>query len=130
MGHTTGVIDYTIGELDPNTAYSFKVQAGNGCATGAWSNVLKAAPVSSSIQSFYRVGGSGTSHHSSLSTPTRGGQELTPPSPTPSVPMPTPERQITPTTGAPMVKPELPLQKNKPGMLQKIFEFLSGFFKS
>ena len=41
-GYYDGVIDYTINELSPNTKYYYKVRAGNGCATGAWSNWMKA----------------------------------------------------------------------------------------
>lgn len=41
-GYYDGVIDYTINELAPNTKYYFKVRAGNGCATGSWSNWLMA----------------------------------------------------------------------------------------
>lgn len=41
-GYYDGVIDYTINELAPNTNYYFKVRAGNGCATGSWSNWLAA----------------------------------------------------------------------------------------
>lgn len=33
---------YTVGHLQPNTTYYFKVRAGNGCATGEWSNELSA----------------------------------------------------------------------------------------
>jgi CSLREA domain-containing protein len=35
-----GVIFYQVNNLDPKTKYFFKVRAGNGCATGAWSRVL------------------------------------------------------------------------------------------
>jgi len=41
-GYYDGVIDYTINELAPNAKYYFKVRAGNGCATGSWSNWLAA----------------------------------------------------------------------------------------
>jgi hypothetical protein len=41
-GYYNGVIDYTINELAPNTNYYFRVRAGNGCATGSWSNWLRA----------------------------------------------------------------------------------------
>ncbi|MEK7597714.1 MAG: fibronectin type III domain-containing protein [Patescibacteria group bacterium] len=41
-GFYDGVINYTINELAPNTKYYFKVRAGNGCATGNWSNWLTA----------------------------------------------------------------------------------------
>ncbi len=41
-GYYDGVIDYTINELAPNTNYYFKVRAGNGCATGSWSNWMLA----------------------------------------------------------------------------------------
>ncbi|MFA6017101.1 MAG: ice-binding family protein [Patescibacteria group bacterium] len=37
-GLSTGVASYTINDLDPNTAYYFKVRGGNGCAPGGWSN--------------------------------------------------------------------------------------------
>jgi len=33
---------YTVGHLQPNTTYYFRVRAGNGCATGEWSNELSA----------------------------------------------------------------------------------------
>ena len=39
---STGVIDYTINSLNPNTNYSFRIRAGNGCATGDWSTWLSA----------------------------------------------------------------------------------------
>lgn len=42
QGYYDGVLDYTINELAPNTKYYFKVRAGNGCATGNWSNWLVA----------------------------------------------------------------------------------------
>lgn len=41
QGRYEGVIDFTINLLSPNTAYYFKVRAGNGCAPGPWSNTLK-----------------------------------------------------------------------------------------
>ncbi|MEK7177441.1 MAG: fibronectin type III domain-containing protein, partial [Patescibacteria group bacterium] len=41
-GYYDGVIDYTVNELAPNTSYYFRVRAGNGCATGAWSNWMLA----------------------------------------------------------------------------------------
>lgn len=41
-GYYDGVIDYTINELAPNTNYYFRVRAGNGCATGSWSNWMLA----------------------------------------------------------------------------------------
>ncbi|MBP9819776.1 fibronectin type III domain-containing protein [Candidatus Woesebacteria bacterium] len=41
---TSGVISYTVNALDPAGSYSFKVRAGNGCATGLWSQVIKVGP--------------------------------------------------------------------------------------
>ena len=86
MGYTTGVIDYAINELEPDTAYSFKVQAGNGCATGAWSNVLKAGAIRSAMQSFYRVGGSssGNTETGSSSTSFTGDVVFESPTTSPS----------------------------------------------
>lgn len=37
-GASTGVITYTVNNLDPLKGYTFKVRADNGCAPGAWSN--------------------------------------------------------------------------------------------
>lgn len=37
-GLTSGVVSYTINDLNPNTTYYFKVRGGNGCAPGGWSN--------------------------------------------------------------------------------------------
>lgn len=51
-----GVISYPINHLDPKTAYSFKVQAANGCMTGDWSNTLVVSRLKGTRQSFYRSG--------------------------------------------------------------------------
>ena len=40
QGHTTGVLQYTINSLQPNTKYYIRLRAGNGCATGNWSNTM------------------------------------------------------------------------------------------
>lgn len=37
-----GARTYSVGSLQPNTTYYFRVRAGNGCATGAWSNEISA----------------------------------------------------------------------------------------
>lgn len=37
-GLTSGVVTYTVNDLNPNTTYYFKVRGGNGCAPGPWSN--------------------------------------------------------------------------------------------
>jgi len=37
-GSSTGVITYTVNNLDPLVAYTFRVRADNGCAPGVWSN--------------------------------------------------------------------------------------------
>lgn len=37
---TSGVVSFTINDLDPNATYYFKVRGGNGCAPGGWSNNL------------------------------------------------------------------------------------------
>lgn len=83
QGYSSGVIDYTINELDPNTDYSFKVQAANGCATGEWSNVLKVGAVYSAKQSYYRVGGSSvSSSNMSLVSAPRISEAVSTPEPT------------------------------------------------
>lgn len=35
---TSGVVSFTINDLNPNLTYYFKVRGGNGCAPGGWSN--------------------------------------------------------------------------------------------
>ena len=37
-GLSSGVVNFTINDLNPNTTYYFKVRGGNGCAPGGWSN--------------------------------------------------------------------------------------------
>jgi hypothetical protein len=41
LSNTTGAIYYTVNELNLNSIYSFKVRAGNGCASGEWSKTMK-----------------------------------------------------------------------------------------
>jgi hypothetical protein len=37
-GLSTGVVSYTVNDLNPNATYYFKVRGGSGCAPGGWSN--------------------------------------------------------------------------------------------
>ncbi len=95
---------YTVGLLSPKTTYYFKVRAGNGCATGAWSNEA-----------------SGTTGLIKITTPT---SPTVPPSivpPAPQVPtLPTP----TPTTGPGPLPPEKPGGISLPSIdLQSISDF-------
>ncbi|MBL7159849.1 fibronectin type III domain-containing protein [Candidatus Microgenomates bacterium] len=55
LGPYNGVISYQANHLSPNTEYYFAVRAGNGCATGKWSNWLRVKTTSNkgSKQSFY-----------------------------------------------------------------------------
>ena len=122
-GYTTGVIDYAINELDPDTAYSFKVQAGNGCATGAWSNVLKAGAIRSAMQSFYRVGGSSGGNIGMGSSPSSFtdtvvfGSPATSPSPAVKV-TEVPKYDTQPAQTKPMS--QTPTQQNQGGFWQWI----------
>jgi hypothetical protein len=50
QGFSGGVLRYTINLLQPNTTYYFQVRAGNGCATGKWSNSMKASTTNSGSQ--------------------------------------------------------------------------------
>ena len=54
--NASGVISFTIQELDPNTTYYFKVSASNGCAGGTWSNTVTAKTTGNKNQSgiFYK----------------------------------------------------------------------------
>ncbi|MFO0704204.1 MAG: hypothetical protein U0525_05845 [Patescibacteria group bacterium] len=51
FGPYTGVIDYTVKDLDPWQTYYFKVRAGNGCAKGDWSNTYKTITINSKQKS-------------------------------------------------------------------------------
>jgi len=37
-GLSSGVVNFTINDLNPDTTYYFKVRGGSGCAPGGWSN--------------------------------------------------------------------------------------------
>lgn len=53
-----GVLRFTVNLLNPKTTYYVKIRPGNGCATGNWSNVLKATTTSSDeVKVFYEYGG-------------------------------------------------------------------------
>ncbi|HLE49236.1 MAG TPA: right-handed parallel beta-helix repeat-containing protein [Patescibacteria group bacterium] len=43
-----GTTSYTVGYLQPNKIFYFRVRAGNGCATGLWSNEISAKTLSGS----------------------------------------------------------------------------------
>lgn len=40
-GHSDGAIVYTINDLPPNSTFYVQVRAGNGCASGIWSNQVE-----------------------------------------------------------------------------------------
>ncbi|MGH7249956.1 MAG: fibronectin type III domain-containing protein [Minisyncoccia bacterium] len=40
LSQTTGALKYDVYKLKPNTRYTFKVRAGNGCMPGPWSSTL------------------------------------------------------------------------------------------
>jgi len=46
QGYSGGVLSYTIYSLQPNTKYYFEIRSGNGCATGAWGNMMIATTTS------------------------------------------------------------------------------------
>lgn len=52
-----GVLKFTVNLLSSNMTYYVKIRPGNGCATGNWSNVLKATTTSSDeVKVFYEYG--------------------------------------------------------------------------
>jgi photosystem II stability/assembly factor-like uncharacterized protein len=57
VSNASGVMSYTIDHLSPRSTYYIRVRAGNGCATGEWSNEMKfmtASKGSTSGRSFYK----------------------------------------------------------------------------
>ncbi len=55
-GHSDGAIVYTINDLPPNSTFWVQVRAGNGCASGIWSNQVefKTGTTSETKTSFFR----------------------------------------------------------------------------
>lgn len=92
---SSGAIPYTIKALAPDTTYYYSVRAGNGCATGPWSNWLSAKTKTSilGIVSVPTPTPTPTPPLASISTPTSESQPNPIPSPastpTPSPPPPT-----------------------------------------
>ncbi len=56
QNYSTGVLQYTIGQLQPNTRYYFRIRPGNGCATGNFGNTMTATTNSNVRQTaaFYK----------------------------------------------------------------------------
>lgn len=54
--NNTGVLNYTINKLLPNTNYFFKIRGGNGCKPGDWSSTIKAKTTigKNATQKFYK----------------------------------------------------------------------------
>lgn len=50
---STGIVSYTINNLNPNTNYSFKVRGGNGCMPGDWSQSLSGITTSYRSKTLY-----------------------------------------------------------------------------
>jgi len=118
-GYYNGVIDYTINKLSPNTTYYFKVRAGNGCATGDWSNwrAAKTKP------NYYLNNSLNNLNKRSLNTPQKQKTNQI--------------QKIEPTTVNETITTELnpPQDKNnnlpeiKKFWWQKIFDFFLNFLK-
>lgn len=50
QGFSGGVLKYDIRYLKPNTRYYFKVRAGNGCTSGAWSNTMVVTTINTELR--------------------------------------------------------------------------------
>lgn len=53
QGYYPGVLHFTVNLLSPNTTYYVKIRPGNGCATGNWSNIMKATTTSGDKTKIY-----------------------------------------------------------------------------
>lgn len=51
---SSGVLNYTIKSLQPNTKYYFRIRSGNGCATGNWGNIMTANTTSGQNKTYYK----------------------------------------------------------------------------
>ena len=54
--NSSGVISYTISDLDPQKVYYFRVKATNGCESGEWGNNLYVGVSRSKTAPFYKYG--------------------------------------------------------------------------
>lgn len=56
FNYSTGVLNYTVNYLQPNTNYFFKIRTGNGCMPGDWSSTLNAKTTGNtrSTQNYYK----------------------------------------------------------------------------
>lgn len=119
-GRYDGVIDYTINELTPNTNYYFKVRAGNGCATGAWSKWLLAKTDGGITQS--TLGSSPASPEMETNMTNEPTKNLV--EPTKSIGSPT--LGVSDSVKPPQASTE---PSEKKSWVQKITEFFRSLFK-
>jgi hypothetical protein len=74
QSYSSGVLQYTISMLAPNTKYYFSIRSGNGCATGAWSNTMSATTTSSSAKGISTFFENGPTSAAAANTQTSGVQ--------------------------------------------------------
>lgn len=125
--HAKGVISYTVRELDPSAAYSFKVQVLNGCRSGDFSNTLKAG-VSRIKKSFYQ------NQKVSQFVPSNGVpikmQPVVSPFPRPSVSVAAETQTTPPPPPVKPAKPQKPVSPPAPPKKTSWFENLLHYFNA
>lgn len=94
QGPSEGVVSFTIGHLNPNTLYYFRVSAGKSCAFGNWSNEMEVRTNSRgsvSVVKYYK-GGIMTAVKKP-SSPTSTSVSPTPTNEAPAQPSPAPQAE-------------------------------------
>jgi hypothetical protein len=55
QNYSSGVLQFTVNALSPNTKYYFKIRPGNGCMAGNWGNTMAAITTGSDqTRTFYK----------------------------------------------------------------------------
>jgi hypothetical protein len=106
QGYYPGVLQYTIGALQSNTKYYFRIQSGNGCAAGSWGNTMAAITTTSlsSYKTYFKGSLAVTSSSSKAGT-------VTTRSPTPASGKKTVGLVVTPP---PVVQPQTAVSVQQP----------------
>ncbi len=119
-GWSNGVVSYTVGSLNPNTVYNFKVSSGNGCMQGSFGNIMAAKTAgnkSTAVSKFYKNTFVAVT---SQIFPVKKTTTLKTMAPAPIQSTTT----VVNPTNAPIVKPASPVAKSAPVKTKSCFLFI------
>lgn len=126
INDSSGVISYTINALATNTSYYVKVRAGNGCAPGSWSSILRATTTSEeglTANSYsYAPNLTESSVKKVQKNPLKREQSV---SPTPTTTPPPVSQSVTPTSKPQSAKPDAKTKESS-HLLAGLFNFFQS----